>query len=181
MADPIRDPDHDAAEAGARESLAPLELAAQVGARLRECGRSVATVESCTGGGIARLITAVAGSSDWFERGFVTYSNAAKSEMVGVSLELIARCGAVSVEVAAAMAEGGIRFSEADECIAVTGVAGPGGGSARNPVGAVCFGWAALSRETRCERIQFNGDRAAVREQSATHALAGLLALLRAE
>lgn len=140
--------------------------------------RRIATVESCTGGGIAARVTGVPGSSRWFERGFVTYSNAAKREMVGVPGELIQAHGAVSVEVAAAMAQGGLRFSHAHYCVAVTGVAGPGGGSAVNPVGTVCFGWAS-SQQTRTARRHFPGDRHAIREQTIAHALAGLLGFIR--
>ena len=150
-----------------------------LGEKLVRINRSVATVESCTGGGIACAITDLAGSSQWFERGFVTYHNDAKVEMVGVERALIESHGAVSVEVAAAMAEGGIRFSEADYCIAVTGVAGPQGGSADKPVGTVCFAWAGLDRETRVELLHFTGNRHAIREQSVVHALGGLLDLLR--
>ena len=150
-----------------------------LGESLVRINRSVATVESCTGGGIACAITDLAGSSQWFERGFVTYHNDAKVEMVGVERALIESHGAVSVEVAAAMAEGGIRFSEADYCIAVTGLAGPQGGSADKPVGTVCFAWAARDRETRVELMHFAGNRHAIREQSVTHALGGLLGFLR--
>lgn len=156
------------------------DLAIRLGEQLRRLNHSVATVESCTGGGVARMITAVAGSSQWFERGFVTYSNDAKMEMVGVARELLERHGAVSVEVAAAMAEGGLRFSEADYCIAVTGVAGPGGGSAEKPVGTVCFAWAGLDLdgETRADQTHFPGDRGEIRAHSVAHALSGLLDLL---
>ena len=153
--------------------------AAALGELLTGMNRSVATVESCTGGGLARMITAIPGSSRWFERGFVTYSNDAKVEMVGVDRELIESCGAVSEEVAIAMAEGGIRFSEADYCIAITGVAGPDGGTAATPVGTVCFAWAGLDRETLSGRAHFDGDRHGIREQSVAHALTGLLKLLR--
>ena len=151
-----------------------------LGELLIRMNRSVATVESCTGGGVARAITELAGSSQWFERGFVTYSNDAKVEMVGVECALIESHGAVSREVAAAMAEGGIRFSEADYCIAVTGVAGPQGGTADKPVGTVCFAWAGLDWETRCELTHFDGNRHDIREQSVAHALSGLLDFLRA-
>ncbi len=156
------------------------DLAVRLGEQLRRLNHSVATVESCTGGGIARMITTVAGSSRWFERGFVTYSNDAKVEMVGVARELLERHGAVSVEVAAAMAEGGLRFSEADYCIAVTGVAGPDGGSAEKPVGTVCFAWAGLDLdgETRADQTHFYGDRFEIRAQCVLYALHGLLGLL---
>ena len=152
--------------------------ATDLGEQLINIKRRVATVESCTGGGIAQMITAIPGSSQWFERGFVTYGNAAKTEMVGVARELIQRHGAVSVEVATAMAEGGIRFSRADYCLAVTGVAGPDGGTATNPVGTVCFAWAARDaqqKETLSARQHFTGNRHNIREQSVAYALAGLL------
>ncbi|MDD9857656.1 MAG: CinA family protein [Gammaproteobacteria bacterium] len=155
-------------------------LAADLGARLLRAGCRVATVESCTGGGIAQTITAIAGSSDWFECGFVTYSNAAKTDLVGVPGDLIRRHGAVSAQVAAAMAEGGLCHSRADYCMAVTGVAGPGGGTARTPVGTVYFAWAGRDRETTTRRVDFDGDRAAVREQTVARALAGLLDFLPA-
>ncbi|MDA8014271.1 MAG: CinA family protein [Gammaproteobacteria bacterium] len=160
-------------------------LAAELGERLLRAGARVATVESCTGGGLAHLLTSAPGSSQWFERGFVTYSNDAKTEMVGVERELIARHGAVSVEVAAAMAEGGLRAGRADCCAAVTGIAGPGGASPGKPVGTVCFAWAcslpSAPRATRSERAHINGGREEVRAQSAAHALAGLLALFEPE
>lgn len=155
-------------------------LAADLGAQLMRTGCRVATVESCTGGGIAQAITAIAGCSDWFECGFVTYSNAAKTDLVGVPGALIGRHGAVSAPVATAMAEGGLGRSRADYCVAVTGVAGPGGGTARTPVGTVYFAWAGRGRETTAGRVDFDGDRAAVREQTAAHALAGLLDFLPA-
>ena len=114
---------------------AQMRLAAEIGRQLLGRGLRVATAESCTGGLVAGAITAIAGSSDWFERGFVTYSNAAKSEMLGVPAELIDRHGAVSEPVAAAMAEGAVTSSAADCALSVTGVAGPGGGTATKPVG----------------------------------------------
>jgi nicotinamide-nucleotide amidase len=137
----------------------------------------LATAESCTGGLIAAACTDLAGSSNWFERGFVTYSNAAKTELLGVPAELIARHGAVSEPVARAMAAGAIAHSRAQVSVAVTGVAGPTGGSADKPVGTVCFGWHA-SGQTHTETQHFTGDRAAVRAQTVAHALRGLLALV---
>nr|WP_255507672.1 CinA family protein [Ottowia sp. GY511] len=134
----------------------------------------LATAESCTGGLIAGACTDLAGSSDWFERGFVSYSNAAKTELLGVPAELIARHGAVSEAVVRAMAEGAVRHSRAQTAVAVTGVAGPGGGSADKPVGTVWFGWCVADR-TESECVRFDGDRAAVRAQTVCHALAGLL------
>ncbi len=141
---------------------------------LRAHGWMLATAESCTGGGIAAACTDLAGSSHWFERGFVSYSNAAKTELLGVPAELIARHGAVSEPVARAMARGAVAHARAQVAVAVTGVAGPGGGSADKPVGTVWFGWQLPGRtETECRR--FDGDRAAVRAQTVAHALAGLV------
>lgn len=126
-------------------------------------GQRVCTAESCTGGMIAKTFTDLAGSSDWFDRGFVTYSNAAKSDMLDVPAALIEDYGAVSEAVANAMATGALRHSEADFAIAVTGVAGPGGGSAEKPVGTVWIAVASADQlEAQCH--QFEGDRAAVRE-----------------
>lgn len=135
---------------------------------------SVATAESCTGGLVAAAITAVAGSSDWFDRGFVTYSNAAKSEQLGVLPEVLQRFGAVSRETAAAMAEGARAASRARWAVAVTGVAGPSGGTPDKPVGAVCFAWAGPAG-VDSERRQLSGDRAEVRKESVRAALEGLI------
>ena len=132
------------------------------------------TAESCTGGLIAGACTDRAGSSDWFERGLVTYSNAAKVELLGVEAALIARHGAVSEAVARAMAQGACRHGPVDAALAVTGVAGPGGGSPDKPVGTVWFGWCVQGR-VEAERCHFDGDRAAVRRASVAHALQGLL------
>ena len=137
----------------------------------------MATAESCTGGLIAGACTDLSGSSTWFERGFVTYSNAAKTGMLGVDAALIATHGAVSEPVARAMAEGALRRSLAQVSVAVTGVAGPTGGSVDKPVGTVWFGWC-VNGETTSERQRFDGDRAAVRQATVAHALAGLRARL---
>lgn len=137
----------------------------------------LATAESCTGGLIAATCTELAGSSHWFECGFVTYSNAAKTELLGVPAELIAAHGAVSEEVVRAMAEGALARSRAHAGVAVTGVAGPGGGSADKPVGTVWFGWQ-VSGHSDTECRQFAGDRAAVRAQTVSHALGRLLSLI---
>jgi len=142
---------------------------------LRQRGGSIATAESCTGGLIAAACTSVAGSSDWFERGFVTYSNEAKTQMLGVPAALIAQHGAVSEEVARAMAEGALRQSTARLAVAVTGIAGPGGAVPGKPVGTVWLAWALRDGATRAERLQFAGDRAAVRSQTVTQALMRLL------
>jgi nicotinamide-nucleotide amidase len=152
-------------------------LVVQLAERLRARGLMLATAESCTGGLIAGACTELAGSSDWFERGFVSYSNAAKTELLGVDAALIAQHGAVSEPVARAMAEGAVRHAHAQLAVAVTGVAGPGGGSAAKPVGTVWFGWA-LPSGTYSELQCFGGDRAAVRAATVQHALARLLGLL---
>ena len=143
-------------------------------------GYFLATAESCTGGLIAARCTELAGSSQWFERGFVTYSNAAKTEALGVDAALIERFGAVSEPVARAMAEGALRHSRADVAVAVTGIAGPGGGSADKPVGAVCFAWSLRGGATHSERQCFAGERAAVREAAVRHALNGVGQTVRA-
>jgi len=144
----------------------------------RASGRMLATAESCTGGMIAAALTDIAGSSDVVERGFVTYSNAAKAELLGVDPALILAKGAVSMEVAAAMAAGALARSHAQVAVSVTGVAGPGGGSAEKPVGLVWFGLAAADKVTT-ERARFTGERAAVRQQAAAKALGLLLEGLR--
>jgi len=139
----------------------------------------LATAESCTGGLIAAACTDLAGSSNWFERGFVTYSNEAKTELLGVDATLIATHGAVSEPVARAMAEGALTRSRAQVTVSVTGVAGPGGGSVDKPVGTVWFGWS-VGGQTRSERRHFTGDRATVRAATVAHALQTLLGLLQA-
>jgi nicotinamide-nucleotide amidase len=132
----------------------------------RAAGLRIATVESCTGGLVAGCLTAIAGSSDVVDRGFVTYSNEAKTDQVGVPTELIARHGAVSAQVARAMAEGALAHSRADAAIAVTGIAGPGGATPGKPVGLVYLCGARRGREPIVERHQFHGDRHAVRVAS---------------
>lgn len=131
----------------------------------------LATAESCTGGMIAAALTDIAGSSDVVERGFVTYSNRAKTELLGVAADLIAQHGAVSAEVAAAMVEGALAHAPVDLAVAVTGIAGPGGGSAEKPVGLVYLGIATRGGTARIERQVFRGDRAAVRCATVTRAL----------
>lgn len=146
-----------------------------LGQALRERGWRLATAESCTGGMIAAACTSVAGSSDWFERGFVTYSNLSKTELLGVDASLIAAEGAVSEPVARAMAAGALARAPVQLTLAVTGIAGPGGGSKAKPVGTV---WMALARGDRVqtERLQLDGDRAAVRFRTVQQALARLRA-----
>ncbi len=150
------------------------ELVMALARELKSRGLTMATAESCTGGLIAGACTEVSGSSDWFERGFVTYSNAAKTELLGVPAELIAQHGAVSEPVARAMATGALAHSPAQLAVAVTGVAGPTGGSVDKPVGTVWFGWATPAGSFT-EHQRFDGDRAAVRAATVRHALAGLL------
>lgn len=150
-------------------------LASQLGRQLLERRYMVTTAESCTGGLVAAALTDIAGSSAWFERGFVTYSNHAKVEMLGIPPELIEARGAVSEEVARAMAEGAVLESRAQVGVSITGVAGPGGGTRDKPVGTVCFAWVEMEHEAQSETMHFAGDRAEVREQSVRHALGGLL------
>ena len=152
-----------------------LTLAQSVLDACRARGWHIATAESCTGGLVAGALTAIAGSSDVVERGFVTYSNEAKSEMLGVPPATIAAHGAVSSETAAAMAEGAVARAPVDLAISVTGVAGPGGGSAAKPLGLVIFGLARRNGPSRTERRVFDGDRSAVR-QAALRVALGLLA-----
>jgi nicotinamide-nucleotide amidase len=154
-------------------------LTARLAVLLQRDGRMLATAESCTGGLIAGACTDLAGSSAWFERGFVTYSNAAKHELLGVDAALIAAHGAVSEPVARAMAAGAVARSRAGVAVAVTGVAGPTGGSADKPVGTVWFGWA-IDGDVRTERRRFDGDRAAVRRATVRHALHALVRWLEA-
>jgi nicotinamide-nucleotide amidase len=148
-----------------------LDLAEAVLAACRTAGLKVATAESCTGGMIAAALTAIAGSSDVVDRGFVTYSNAAKTEMLGVPPDLIAAAGAVSEAVARAMAEGALARSAADLAVAVTGIAGPDGGSAEKPVGLVWFGLARRGGRTATLHQVFPGDRGAVRRATVAKAL----------
>jgi len=150
-------------------------LAAELGRRLAARHAFAATAESCTGGLVAGAITAIAGSSGWFDRGFVTYSNEAKMELLGVDADTLARNGAVSEATAKAMAEGAIRASRADLAVAVTGIAGPAGGTAAKPVGMVCFAWAMRGGLTTAATHRFNGDRESVRRVSVLVSLQGLI------
>jgi nicotinamide-nucleotide amidase len=149
-------------------------LAAQLGAALLARKLMMATAESCTGGGVAAAITSIAGSSEWFDRGFVTYSNQAKHDMLGVPLALIEQHGAVSEAVARAMAEGALAHSRAQVAISITGIAGPSGGSTAKPVGTVWLGVARRTPQgiaTHATLRHYSGDRAQVRLQAATQAL----------
>lgn len=148
-------------------------LASELGEALRRRRLMLAVAESCTGGWAAQAITSVAGSSAWFDRGFVTYTNMAKHELLGVPAETLKRYGAVSEQTARAMAEGALRASHADVALAITGIAGPGGGSPDKPIGMVCFAWSGRGRETIVRTEHFSGDRAAIRRQAVRRALAG--------
>ena len=157
----------------------PADLVTALARELKARGWMMATAESCTGGLIAGACTEISGSSDWFERGFVTYSNAAKSELLGVPAALIEAHGAVSEPVARAMATGAVVNAHAHWSVAVTGIAGPTGGSVDKPVGTVWFGWA-TPQGVFTEHQRFDGDRRAVRQATVAHALAGLLQRIRA-
>lgn len=154
-----------------------IDLAARAGQLLKQRGWLLATAESCTGGGVAQAVTEVAGSSDWFECGFITYSNASKTELLDVPAALIAQHGTVSEEIAAAMAEGALANSNAHLTLSTTGIAGPGGAVPGKPVGTVCFAWT-RGEHTHTERLVFSGDRRSVREQTVHHALQGLIRFL---
>jgi len=149
-------------------------LAAELGQALAARGEFAATAESCTGGLVAGAITAIAGSSGWFDRGFVTYTNAAKTEILGVDPAALERNGAVSEATAIAMAEGALRASRADVAVAVTGIAGPAGGTSAKPVGTVCFAWARRGGLATAATRHFSGTRDDVREAAVIVALQGL-------
>ena len=161
-------------------SLANLDLitlAERLGKRCREMGVSVTAAESCTGGGVASAITAVAGSSDYFETGYVTYSNAAKARLLSVPEAALAEHGAVSREVVEAMVAGACRDSGAKLGVAISGVAGPDGGSAEKPVGTVWLAWGSETQQ-QAECFHYPGDRRAVREQAVREAVVGLIRYL---
>jgi len=153
------------------------QLAAKVGALLTEKNLLLATAESCTGGGVAHAVTEISGSSNWFECGFITYSNSSKSELLDISPALIAQHGSVSEEIAAAMAEGALANCEAHVALSTTGIAGPLGAVPGKPVGTICFAWS-MNGKTHTERLLLSGDRVSVRQQTVAHALKGLLQFL---
>lgn len=164
-------------------SLANLDLvtlAERLGRRCRERGVRVTAAESCTGGGVSSVITSIAGSSDYFETGYVTYSNAAKARLLGVPEALIAQHGAVSREVVEAMVAGACRDSGAQLGVAISGVAGPDGGTPEKPVGTVWLAWGSEARQ-QAERLQLPGDRRAVRERAVREAVVGLIRHLESE
>jgi nicotinamide-nucleotide amidase len=164
------------------------EIAKSLARTLMERGWKMALAESCTGGLVSATLTDLAGSSDWFERGYITYSNTAKSECLDVPMEMIKSFGAVSEQVAKAMAEGARRNAHVNVAISITGIAGPTGGSPEKPVGTVCFGWAITqdihndepaTASTIVITKQFSGDRQTIREQARDYALSKLLELLQ--
>ena len=155
------------------------EIARTLGRACRRRNIDVVTAESCTGGGAAAAITRISGSAKWFERGFVTYTNVAKKEMLGVSQRTLGNYGAVSEQVAREMAAGALKHSHADVSVSITGIAGPTGGSRKKPVGLVCFGWAYRGGVVQTRAFRFKGDRVQVRMQSVAVALQGLIDLLR--
>ncbi|KFN18481.1 nicotinamide-nucleotide amidase [Aeromonas bestiarum] len=155
------------------------QLATELGLALSQRGWLAATAESCTGGGVATAITDIAGSSGWFDRGFVTYTNEAKQQMLGVSDQSLREQGAVSEAVVLEMARGALAHSSAAISVAISGIAGPGGATEDKPVGTVWFAWADRSGRHHSLLARFDGDRRQVRQQAVRQALAGLLALLR--
>lgn len=153
-------------------------LAAQVGASLKAHGLLLVTAESCTGGGVAQAVTDIAGSSAWFERGFVTYSNLSKQQLLGVSASTLQQYGAVSEATVREMVTGALQHSDAQVALAVSGIAGPSGGTADKPVGTVWFAWGLPSREVWAHCHHLTGTRAEIRAQAVRVALQGVLALL---
>jgi nicotinamide-nucleotide amidase len=156
------------------------ELSGRVGSLLLQQQRMLVSAESCTGGWVAKCLTDIAGSSAWFERGFVTYSNRAKQEMLGVAAATLDSHGAVSEATVWEMVCGALGHSAADVAVAISGIAGPSGGSREKPVGTVCFAWLVAGGEPRVETRRFDGDREAVRRQSVVRALKGLVDVLGA-
>ena len=154
------------------------DLAAKVGQSLAQRGWMLVTAESCTGGWAGQAVTAVSGSSGWYERGYITYSNTAKREMLGVQQATLDRHGAVSPQTAQEMAIGALNRSHAQISVSITGIAGPDGGTAAKPVGMVCFAWATQDGLVQQETRYFTGDREAVRRQAVATALQGILRIL---
>lgn len=155
-----------------------LDLADKVGKELKARGAKLATAESCTGGWLAQAVTGVAGSSEWFDCGFVSYSNRAKEKMLGVKAQTLETNGAVSEPVVAEMAEGALKNSEANIAVAISGIAGPGGGTEDKPVGTVWLAWAIQGHPTVTCLSFFSGDRNEIREQAVEQALEGILAYM---
>lgn len=154
------------------------QLATELGDRLRARGWMLATAESCTGGWVGQLVTAIPGSSTWYERGFITYANAAKVEMLSVPTETLDTHGAVSEETASAMATGALKHSHAQAALAISGIAGPGGGTREKPVGLVCYGWALADGTLMSSTCRLDGDRDEIRSRAVAAALRGLIDLI---
>lgn len=153
-------------------------LAEQVGAALKQRGLMLASAESCTGGWVGQAVTAVAGCSHWFDRGFITYTNESKQEMLGVSAATLAEYGAVSEPTVREMVAGALKHSHAQVALAISGIAGPGGGTLEKPVGTVCMAWSLSSGAARSQTYHFSGDRSAVRRQAVVAALRGVLEMI---
>jgi len=154
------------------------QLASEVGDALRARGWMLATAESCTGGWVGQLLTSLPGSSAWYERGFITYANVAKQEMLGVSAATLEIFGAVSEETAQAMAVGALAHSHAQAALAISGIAGPGGGTPQKPVGLVCYGWALADGTRMSSTCRLDGDREEIRSRAVAAALRGLAELI---
>ncbi|SEF85726.1 CinA family protein [Nitrosomonas ureae] len=154
------------------------DLAVRVGENLMQRGWMLVTAESCTGGWVGQAVTAVAGSSIWYDRGFITYSNRSKCEMLGVQSALLDQFGAVSPQTAQAMVTGALTRSHAQIGLSITGIAGPAGGTAKKPVGMVCFAWASKDGSVQHETHHFKGNRESIRRSAVTTALRGILHLL---
>lgn len=154
------------------------ELAEQLGEALVKRKWKLVTAESCTGGWVGQAVTSVPGSSKWFDRGFITYCNVSKQELLDVKPETLEKYGAVSEETVKEMTEGALKNSHADLSLAITGIAGPGGGTPEKPMGTVCFGWAFSNQKTQTCCEHFSGDRNSVREQSVRFVLERLLSIL---
>jgi nicotinamide-nucleotide amidase len=155
------------------------QLSLQLAERLLNLGIRLVVAESCTGGWVAKVLTDLPGSSEWFDRGYVSYSNLAKQSMLGVSSETLERFGAVSLQTVGEMTRGALQQSGADLALAISGIAGPGGGSEEKPVGTVCFSWQLSDQPPQLELCYFPGDRDQVRLQSVEHALRQLIGLLQ--
>lgn len=154
------------------------QLARALGAKLLARGWMLTTAESCTGGWVGQLLTSLPGSSQWYERGFISYANAAKIEMLGVAEDTLSTFGAVSEETASAMAAGALGHSHAHAALAISGIAGPGGGTPQKPVGLVCYGWALADGTLMSSTCRLDGDREEIRSRAVAAALRGLIELV---
>jgi nicotinamide-nucleotide amidase len=157
------------------------QLAERVGTALKSRGLMLATAESCTGGWVGEAVTSVAGSSRWYDRGFITYTNEAKQEMLSVSAQTLSEYGAVSEQTVREMAAGALKHSRADVTLAISGIAGPGGATPGKPVGTVCMAWAMRSGAAYSKLFHFDGDRGDVRRQAVVAALQGVLQVLEGD